>query len=64
MLRQFVSIMGDGTILLQIMAYITLILSGLSILVALSSSILDRKKESALLRVIGAKRRTVFLSVI
>ncbi|OWZ84418.1 hypothetical protein CDO51_03910 [Natranaerobius trueperi] len=56
--------MGDGTILLQIMAYITLILSGLSILVALSSSILDRKKESALLRVIGAKRRTVFLSVI
>lgn len=51
---------GAGEALLQGLAYLILIVSGLSIFIALYQSLRERKYELALLRVMGAARFGVF----
>ena len=58
------SMMGTGTDALQTLAYVIIFVSGLSIFIALFSSLKDRKYELALMRVLGSSPSKIFFLII
>ena len=58
------SMMGTGTDALRTLAYIIIFVSGLSIFIALFSSLKDRKYELALMRVMGSSPSKLFFLII
>ena len=58
------SMMGTGTDALQTLAYVIIFVSGLSIFIALFSSLKDRKYELALMRVMGSSPSKIFVLII
>jgi len=58
------SMMGTGTDALQTLAYVIIFVSGLSIFIALFSSLKDRKYELALMRVMGSSPSKIFFLII
>ncbi len=56
--------MGVGITLLQSIAILIIIISGISVFVSLYNSLKDRKYELALMRSMGASRRKVFFLII
>lgn len=56
--------MGVGTEALQVLAFVIIFISGLSIFISLFNALKDRKYELALMRVMGASRGRLFLLII
>lgn len=52
--------LGLGADALKVLAWVIVVVSGLSIFISLFSSLKDRKYELALMRVMGGSRRTLF----
>jgi putative ABC transport system permease protein len=57
-------LMSSGEQALRILAIVIIFVSGLSIFISLFSSLKDRKYELALMRVMGATPRTLFLLIV
>jgi len=58
------SLMDTGEQALRILAIVIIFVSGLSIFISLYSSLKDRKYELALMRIMGASPRTLFVLII
>ena len=56
--------MGVGTDALQVLAYVIIFISGLSVFISLFNSLKDRKYELALMRVMGGSRLKLFFLII
>jgi putative ABC transport system permease protein len=56
--------LGVGMDALQVLAYVIVFVSGLSIFISLYSSLKQRRYELALIRVMGGSRATLFLLII
>lgn len=56
--------MGVGTDALQVLAYVIIFISGLSVFISLFNSLKDRKYELALMRVMGGSRMKLFFLII
>ncbi len=56
--------MGVGTRALQVLAYVIIFISALSVFISLFNSLKDRKYELALMRVMGASRWRLFFLII
>ncbi|MBP7821330.1 MAG: FtsX-like permease family protein [Saprospiraceae bacterium] len=56
--------MGVGTDLLKVIAYLIMLVSGLSVFISLYNSLKERKYELALMRVMGASRFKVFKLIV
>lgn len=63
-LRQLLNTVGNGTVLVSLIAYTALGLAAMSILVSLVASLAERRKDAAVLRVLGARKTTVLKSVV
>ncbi len=63
-INRLFSLMGVGMATLKVLAWVIVIVSGLSIFISLLSSLKDRKYELALMRVMGASRRRMFLLIL
>jgi putative ABC transport system permease protein len=56
--------MGVGTDALQVLAYVIIFISGLSVFISLFNSLKDRKYELALMRVMGGSRLKLFFLIV
>ncbi len=63
-INRLYSMMGVGESALRSLAYLIIFVSGLSIFIALFSSLRERKYELALMRVMGASRGRLFVQII
>ncbi len=63
-INRLYSMMGTGTDALQMLAYVIVFVSGLSIFISLFSSLRERKYELALMRVMGSSPGKLFLLII
>lgn len=63
-INRLYSMMGTGTDALQMLAYVIVFVSGLSIFISLFSSLRERKYELALMRVMGSSPFKIFLLII
>ncbi len=63
-INRLYSMMGTGTDALQMLAYVIVFVSGLSIFISLFSSLRERKYELALMRVMGSSPSKIFLLII
>ncbi len=63
-INRLFSLMGVGMDTLRVLAWVIVIVSGLSIFISLLSSLKDRKYELALMRVMGAGRSKLFLLIL
>ncbi len=63
-LNRLYDLMGSGELLLRYIAFIIIIVSGLSIFIALYNSLKERRYELALMRVMGASRAKLFFLII
>ena len=59
-----IPMMGTGTDALQMLAYVIVFVSGLSIFISLFSSLRERKYELALMRVMGSSPGKLFVLII
>lgn len=62
-LRQLLKILGDGAAVANFLAYISIIIAALSILISLMSSMAERRKDVAVMRMLGASK-TKILSIV
>jgi len=63
-INRLYSMMGTGTDALQMLAYVIVFVSGLSIFISLFSSLRERKYELALMRVMGSSPGKLFVLII
>lgn len=63
-INRLFNLMGVGLETLKILAWVIVIVSGLSIFISLLSALKDRRYELALMRVMGAGRSKLFLLII
>ncbi|MEM6317516.1 MAG: FtsX-like permease family protein [Bacteroidota bacterium] len=63
-INRLYSMLGTGTDALQMLAYVIVFVSGLSIFISLFSSLRERKYELALMRVMGASPAKLFVLII
>jgi putative ABC transport system permease protein len=56
---QLLQIVGNATDLLRVISYLVLLVSGVSILVALYNTMNERRREIAIMRALGARRRQI-----
>ncbi len=63
-INRLYSMMGTGTDALQMLAYVIVFVSGLSIFISLFSSLRERKYELALMRVMGASPTKIFALIV
>lgn len=63
-INRLYAMMGTGTDALQMLAYVIVFVSGLSIFISLFSSLRERKYELALMRVMGSSPSKLFLLII
>ncbi len=63
-INRLYSMMGTGTDALQMLAYVIVFVSGLSIFISLFSSLRERKYELALMRVMGSSPSKLFVLII
>lgn len=63
-MNRLFSMMGTGEQLLQALALIIVIVSGISIFISLFNSLKDRRYELALMRTMGASRTKIFMLII
>jgi len=63
-LKQLQQLMSPGTIILQILAYIIIIIAGISLFVSMFNSLKDRQYEIALMRVMGSSKIKIFGSIL
>ncbi len=63
-INRLFSLMGVGLNTLRVLAWVIVIVSGLSIFISLLSSLKDRKYELALMRVMGASRTKLFVLIL
>ena len=56
--------MGVGTDALEVLAYVIIFISGLSVFISLFNSLKDRKYELALMRVMGGSRLKLFFLIV
>ncbi|SNT09036.1 putative ABC transport system permease protein [Anaerovirgula multivorans] len=62
-LRQLLKILGNGAAVANFLAYISIIIAALSILISLMSSMAERRKDVAVMRMLGASK-TKILSIV
>lgn len=58
-LTQFLDLLGQGQRVLSLVAYVALIMAGLSVALTLYGAVLSRQREIAILRALGASRATI-----
>ena len=58
------SLMGSAERALRMLAFVIIIVSGLSIFISLYSSLRDRRYELALVRVMGGGKKTLFVLIL
>ncbi|MEO7992394.1 MAG: FtsX-like permease family protein [Chryseolinea sp.] len=58
------SILGVGVEILMAFAYVLIVISGLSIFIALYNSLKERRYDMAIMRSMGAKRSKLFISIL
>jgi len=63
-INRLYSMMGTGTDALQMLAYVIVFVSGLSIFISLFSSLRERKYELSLMRVMGASPTKIFSLIV
>ena len=63
-INRLYSMMGTGTDALQMLAYVIVFVSGLSIFISLFSSLRERKYELALMRVMGSSPTKIFSLIV
>ncbi len=63
-INRLYSMMGTGTDALQMLAYVIVFVSGLSIFISLFSSLRERKYELALMRVMGSSPTKIFALIV
>jgi len=63
-INRLYSMMGTGTDALQMLAYVIVFVSGLSIFISLFSSLRERKYELSLMRVMGASPTKIFTLIV
>ena len=63
-INRLYSMMGTGTDALRVLAYVIIFVSGLSIFIALFSSLRDRRYELALMRVMGSSPYKLFFLIV
>ncbi|MCC5910317.1 MAG: ABC transporter permease [Clostridiaceae bacterium] len=63
-LRQLLKVLGDGAMVANVLAYISIIIAALSILISLMSSMAERRKDVAVMRMLGASKNKVLTIVI
>ncbi len=63
-INRLYSMMGTGTDALQMLAYVIVFVSGLSIFISLFSSLRERKYELALMRVMGSSPSKLFTLIV
>jgi putative ABC transport system permease protein len=58
-LTQFLDLLGQGQQILSLVAYVALIMAGLSVALTLYGAVLARQREIAVMRALGASRATI-----
>ncbi|MTI95506.1 MAG: ABC transporter permease [Firmicutes bacterium] len=63
-LRQLLNILGDGATVAEFLAYISITIAAISILISLMSSMTERRKDVAVMRMLGASKAKILTIVI
>src|SRR5262249_57130274 len=64
MRKLLVDVVGNIRTMLLVMTVLIIVVSGVGIFVSIYNSMADRKREIAIMRALGARRRTVFSIII